>query len=94
MICLVFVARAGSLWHQRDGVTTSVSTALDLWSGESCLQLPGHQVGGEVDGEGGLGGHVRGVVGGGHGQVAPSRQSYGRGVRVVGVNHRVDVTTT
>ena len=34
------------------------------------LQLPGHQVGGEIYGEGRLGGPVSGEVGGGHRQVA------------------------
>ena len=55
------------------------------------LELPVHQVRGEVDREGGLGVLVRGVVGGGHGQVSSSGQSYGGGVWVVGVDHGVDV---
>lgn len=81
-------AQACSLWQQRAEVATST------WSGELCLEVPGHQVGGEIYGEGRLGGDVSGEVGGGHGQVAASRQRYDRGVRVVGVNYRVYIATT
>ena len=54
-------------------------------------QLPVHQVGGVVDGEGVLRRAVRGVVGGSNSQVSPARQREGRGVRVVGVYHRIGV---